>query len=560
MRTLRVANPAERLAIGLVLAFAGILVALPIGNLVVEVLREGPGTVERIAGSPGLADAVRNTLVLAAAVTVVSVPLGVALALVLELPHVPARPLWRVAVLLPVLVPDFVLAYSWTAAFGRAGLTDQLIGMYWPSLLGTPGVVAVIAVNAVPLSYLLAAVGLATRSELDLVRAARVSGAIAFTALRTITLPLLRPAIAAASVLIFVLTLASFGIPQVLGAPAGFVTVTTRIYANLSRGADPAAFIEAIALALLLVGMALVLVVPADLVLTPRLRVRRTAQPSGAPVSAAPRWPGYAAAFAIGGYLLVAVGLPLVALVAAALTKAVGLEPVPANLGFGHFRAVLTPSTFEAIARSLMLSAVAATLLAGLGALVAVLEGRRRSRWVASLVTLTLVLPGSTLAVALLLTYGRQIGNTLLIILLAYLAKLWALAHRPLSGAIDRLPAEEMRAARVSGASATGAVRTIALRPLAPALLAAWLVCFLTALHEITMSSLLYGPGTATLAVVVLNQQELGRVGPTAALSVLLAVLTLVAALPLWLAIRRLGTPRSGPGDRTMATEVPTHA
>ena len=35
-------------------------------------------------------------------------------------------------------------------------------------------------------------------------------------------------------------------------------------------------------------------------------------------------------------------------------------------------------------------------------------------------------------------------------------------------------------------------------------------MCFLTALHEVTMSSLLYGPGSETLAVVVLNSQELG--------------------------------------------------
>ena len=47
-------------------------------------------------------------------------------------------------------------------------------------------------------------------------------------------------------------------------------------------------------------------------------------------------------------------------------------------------------------------------------------------------------------------------------------------------------------------------VRTVALSPLAPAL-GAWLICFLTAPHEVTMSSLLYGPGSETLAVIVLN-------------------------------------------------------
>jgi iron(III) transport system permease protein len=81
------------------------------------------------------------------------------------------------------------------------------------------------------------------------------------------------------------------------------------------------------------------------------------------------------------------------------------------------------------------------------------------------------------------------------------------------------------------------------LRPVAPALLAGALVCFLTALHEVTMSSLLYGPGSETLAVVVLNSEELGQVGQTAALSVLVTLLTLVPAGIALLLFRQLRRP-----------------
>src|SRR4029453_2403573 len=108
-------------------------------------------------------------------------------------------------------------------------------------------------------------------------------------------------------------------------------------------------------------------------------------------------------------------------------------------------------------------------------------------------------------------------GDTLVLILLPYLAKLWAFGHRPLSGVLDRLPAAELQAARGSGAAAPPPVRTVVLPRLAPALLTAWLICCVTALHEVTMSSLLYGPGTETLAVVVLNSADLGQVRKTAA-------------------------------------------
>src|SRR3954453_18077003 len=173
------------------------LVALPLLRLAQVVWQEGAGDLPRLLRSGGLSTAVRNTVVLAGAVTAVAVPIGVVLALVLRRPDLPGRSFWRAAVLLPVLVPDFVLGYSWTQAYARAGFTDTLLGCHWSGLLGPAGVWLVLVVNAAPLAYLVVAVGLAARAEPDLERAARVSGAGSATALFTITLRLLLPAVVA---------------------------------------------------------------------------------------------------------------------------------------------------------------------------------------------------------------------------------------------------------------------------------------------------------------------------------------------------------------------------
>nr|MBA3529296.1 iron ABC transporter permease [Propionibacteriaceae bacterium] len=529
----------RRAAVALVAVAAAMVVLVPLLVMARTVWVEGAGRLGDILTTSGLGSAVENTLLLAAAVTALAVPLGTLLALALRRPDLPGRSFLRVALLLPVLVPDFVLGYSWLRAYGRTGFTDDLGRVYWQGVQGPAGVAIVLVVNAVPLVYLITAVGLAARAEPALERAARSSGARPLTVLRTVSLPLLRPAIATAAVLVFVLTLGAFAIPLVMGSPAGFSTVTTRIYANLVRSSDPLAFVEAVGLALLLVVIAALLVTPADALLGPRLRVTRPASTDPGGVSAS-RASGRWAAAAIGCYLVLAVGLPLLALVATAVTRAVGLPPSPANWTLANFGSVLTARNGAALSRSLLLAAVAATVLVLLGGCVAALERSRSGRGVATLVTLTLVLPGSTLAVGLLITYGRWLGDTLLIILLAYLAKLWAVAHRPISGALDRLPPDELHASRASGASPLTAIRTVVLRPLAPALLTAWVLCFLTALHEVTMSSLLYGPGNETLAVVVLNSEELGQVESTAALSLLLTLLLLIPALVFWVVIRRL--------------------
>lgn len=265
----------RRSATTLVTLVAGAVVVAPLLVMAWTVWAEGSGRLADMLSAPGLGDAVAGTVGLAVAVTVLAVPVGTLLALALRHPDLPGRSFWRVAVLLPVIVPDFVLGYSWLRAYGRAGLVDDLLGLHWQGVQGPGGVAVVVAVNAVPLVYLVVAVGLAARAEPSTERAARASGAGSLTVLRTVTLPLLGPALATAALLVLVVTLGTFAIPQVMGSPAGFSTVTTRIYADLARSSDPLAFVEAVALALLLVVLAALVVAPADRLLGQRLRVAR---------------------------------------------------------------------------------------------------------------------------------------------------------------------------------------------------------------------------------------------------------------------------------------------
>jgi iron(III) transport system permease protein len=100
------------------------------------------------------------------------------------------------------------------------------------------------------------------------------------------------------------------------------------------------------------------------------------------------------------------------------------------------------------------------------------------------------------------------------------------------------MAADLYRAARVSGADGPTTARTIVLPILRPLVVAGGLIVFVFGLHEVTMSSLLYGPGTTTLAVVVLNLQQLGETGTTAALAIVLTLIVALASLPL---LRRTG-------------------
>jgi iron(III) transport system permease protein len=492
------------------------LVAYPMIELVRTLIDIGWASVTDALSGAGTAQVIVNTLWTSVTVTLLAVVIGAAAAFATERMAVPARSLLRAAMLLPLVIPPFVSALSWDRAYGRGGLLDDITGLWVPWLVGPWGVVAVITVNAVPLAYLVTAAGWATRVEPDLERAARMSGASAWTSWWSTTLPLLRPALLSAAALVFVVAANSFGVPAILGTPAGFGTMTTRIYQDLNLSADPAAFGRVIALAVALVILTLVVIGTADTV------DRRPATATGGATGpvVAPSRPARRAAAAVWLYAVVVAVVPMAALVLTALTKAVGLPMHPGNWTLANLsEALASPGP---LGNSLILAIAAATIVLVLGGLTVAVGRRRAGKRLGTVAILAFAVPGSALAVAVLLAYGGWLRDTMTLILIAYLAKFWALGHRPLAGSAEAFAPSLYWAARGSGASPATAIRTVVIPVLRPAVVAAWLLVFMFAFHEITMSSLLYGPGSETLAVVILNLRQLGDVTVTAALAVLL--------------------------------------
>lgn len=544
---------ARRWAPGIaLLAAAGLLVVIPLLVLSRTALEEGLPALASAVVSAG--PSIAASLWTSVAATLLAVGIGGALAVLTERTDVPGRRGLRMAMLLALVIPGYVAALGWLDTYGPGGLTDDLLGVAFPALVGPAGIVAVMGVEAAPIAYLIVVAGLHTRAEPDLERAARASGATALEAFRTITLPLLRPILAGASAIAFVLSVTSFGVPAVLGIPAGFTTMTTRIYRDLAFSSDPSSFVRAVGLAVgLAVGAALVIAV-GDWLLERRRHARSGAfaGPLGSMGSAASPGPieagrgrrlvrpravagGIVAWIVVGGVVI----LPLVGLLLTALTPAPGLAPVPANWTLDNFAEVLDRRTLEALGNSLVLAAAAALGVVVLAGLAVAARRGRGAGLSGGLLGLSFALPGSTLAVAVLLAYGVALRDTLLIILVAYLAKFWALGFRPVAAGLDGIPADAYHAARSSGAGIWTTTRTVVLPLLRPMIIAGGLIVFMFGLHEVTMSSLLYGPGSATLAVVVLNLQQLGDNGLTAALALVLAALvSLVALVAIPLAVR----------------------
>jgi iron(III) transport system permease protein len=515
------------------------VIGWPIGALFWELAGSQATAILQNATSLPIRTAVIDTVVVSAVTTVLALAVGGGAALAIDRLRPPGAAWLRLGLLLPLVIPPFVSAFGWRQAYGTAGLTQHLIGWQLAWLESGAGVGLLLGVQGVPLAFLSVTAALSVATTRELERAARACGASAWMAVRTVTLPLAGPALGAAAGLIYLASASDFGIPAVLGIPGRFPTVTTQIYQYLSFSASANSFTSALLLAAVLAVIALLILPAIGRVSAGHVALRLDVAHVRGKATAGP--PAWGAAVALFGYVTFTAVGPLIALVLVALTRAYGLDPVPDNWSMVHFGDVLTGSLGAAFGRSLLLALLSAVLLVGVGTASATISHVRR--WGAALdavVALPFAVPGSTIAIGVILAFSRVWYGTLAIILVAYVARFWVLAERPALAALAQIGPDPLRAARVSGAGQSRAWWTGVWPGIRPAVIVGAALVFVSAVHELTVSALLYAPGTETIAVAILNRELAGDVASTAAIGVLLVILVLVVAVPVLVAAGRL--------------------
>lgn len=471
--------------------------------------------------------------------------IGGALASALLLRDTPGRKALIFGAVLPALVPAQVIALGWIQAGGPASPLLLALGLAPP--IGTPnpiygpvGMIALLGAQGAPL-VLLAVAALLRRVPGEVVLAARGLGATPQAALRQAVWPLLLPGLLAGAGLAYIAALGNFGVGALIGIPARYTVLSVLVWQRLSGGGT-AALAQAAALAVLLAAMA------APALLLQALAARRAPAAGRLPFTALPPGRGGAAIMAaVLGYLGIVLGIPMAALLAAALVAAMGMELSAATITLRHFAAALAPGahTAAAFGNSLLLSGAAALIL-GAAALPVALAMRARAARIASVATdLPYALPGACTGVAAILVVlslpgGGAAYGTLGLILFAYLTRFQALALRPAAATAARLDPALDDAARGMGAGAWRRLTSVHLPPMAPALAAGGILVALTAVNEVTVSSLLYGPGSQTLGVLVFGLQESGQSPLAAAVSCLALVLMALLMAAATLAARRL--------------------
>ncbi len=247
-------------AIQVVTVSLAIFVLWPLAEVFIEAFRAGRDAkelslvqFEKLLQTPTVSRATRNTLVIGTITGVLSTVIGTLIAYTLTLTKAPWKRWLRILTILPLVSPPFAVSFAFILLFGRRGvITYDLLHITQADIYGPHGVVLVQLVSDTPLVILILSAVFASISR-DLEEAAEDLGGRPFYILRTITFPLVTPAILTAFLLTFISSISDFGNPMLIGG--GYQVLATQAFIQMVELFDLQA---GAALALLLVVPALV--------------------------------------------------------------------------------------------------------------------------------------------------------------------------------------------------------------------------------------------------------------------------------------------------------------
>jgi iron(III) transport system permease protein len=493
---------------------------------------------QQLFTDPAFLDPLIATFTIAVSVSVMCCAVAAPMGWLVARTDMPWRRPIRLLVMASFVTPPFLGAIAWELlAAPNSGLLNQLyrgiVGADADAKLfdiySLTGLIFVISCYTFPYVFVLVANAL-DRMPGELEDASSMLGASAWRTARRVTIPLALPALLAGALVAFLQAMTLFGSPAILALPAGFHTMTTKIWSLFQYPPKP----ELAAAASLPLLLMTVILLRGQSALLGRRGYVVVGGKSGPPQPVrlgGLRWPACLLCLAV---LCLPVFLPYGALVNAAFSRIasqpLSLETVTLhNVRFVFFE---LSATKLAMRNTFLLGLMAATAGTALALVIAYLTARAAitgHRLLAFLATAPIAIPGIVLGVGLFLAYTRGpvvLYGTLWILLLAYVTIELPAAYQQLQSAFRSLSPELEEAGRILGASRLRTLWDVTAPLLGPSLIATWCFIFVAVIRELSAAVILFTSETKVLSVLIFDLKESGDLGAIAVLGLTMLILT----------------------------------
>ena len=450
--------------------------------------------------------------------------LGVPLAYCMARYVVKGRGVITTLAVMALVSPPFIGAYSWIVVLGNSGwLTLQMksLGVTLPTIYGMSGIILVFSLKFFPFVYLMTESALRNVNR-SFEEAAENLGCNSRQRFFKVTLPLVFPATSSGAILCFVLSIADFGTPSIIGRDLRTLSTLAYNQYTSEMGGTPTMAVS-ISMLMIVISM-LAVMLQRHLIGKRRYAGSMTNRHVQEPIAGLPAVAVHALCYGVVGLAT----LPIAVVVYTSFLQTKG--PVfSGGFGLNSYARVITEVP-DVIFNTFSFSLIATLLITIAGGFMSYIIVRRESKWAGfldSILMVPYVVPGVVMAIGFLLTFNKApldlVGTGSIIVLILFIRRL-PYGVRATSSVLRQIKPSIEEAAVSLGASPAKAFLTVTVPLMLPGIIAGAMMSFITAINELSSTLLLYTARTTTMPVKVYSAVLDGEFGIAAALSTLLLV------------------------------------
>jgi iron(III) transport system permease protein len=496
---------------------------------------------QRLFTDPSFLDPLITTAIIATSSAVICCAVAAPMGWLVARTNMPFGRTVRALVTASFVTPPFLGAIAWEIlAAPNSGLLNQiyraLTGQDEPlfDIYSLSGVVFVVSCYTFPYVFVLVANAL-DRTPAELEEASSILGGKRWYTARRVTIPLVLPALLAGAMVAFLQAITLFGSPAILALPAGFHTMTTKIWSLFQYPPKP----ELAAAASLPLLVLTVILLRAQAMILGRRGYSVVGGKFGAPrliPLGRRRWAAFALCILV---LLNPIFLPYGALLNATFapvaTQFVTFKTATLhNLEFVLFE---LSATRLAVTNTIILGAATATLGTLMALIIAYVTARQAvtgHRLLGFLATAPIAIPGIVLGVGLFLSYTQPpfvLYGTLWILLVAFLTISLPSAYQQLQANFRTIHPELEEASRILGATRLQALRQITAPLMRTGVIATWCFIFVGVMRELSAAIILFTSETKVVSVLIFDLNESGDLGAIAVIGIMMLLITFAVVI-----------------------------
>ena len=464
--------------------------------------------------------------------TVTSLLVGVPIAYLMTRYNVWMKKYIHIFIIMSLMSPPFIGAYSWIMLFGRAGVVttffDDVLGIALPSIYGKLGIILVFTFKLFPYVYLYTS-GAMGSIDSSLEEAAENLGSSKLRRLFTVTIPVIIPSIAAGAIMVFMTSLADFGTPMLLGE--GYMVLPVLVYNEYMSEIGGNAYLASALSVIVVLCSTTVLLVQKHLVSKKNYVMTAMRPPQEIQLRGVKR---FLATFPVALVTFIGI-LPQIVVIVTSFIKA-DFTGFVGGFSLDSYMTIFNRLGTN-IKNTFLFSTIAIVFIIIIGMLISYIIVRQKGaagQIMDMLIMFPFVIPGAVLGISLIVAFNKEpviLTGTAAIMIIAFVVRKLPYTVRSGSAFLQQMDPCVEEASINLGVSPMKTFFTLTARLMAPGILSGGILSWITCINELSSSVMLYGGKTSTISVAIYTEVVRNSYGTAAALATILTVSTVVSLL-----------------------------